>query len=129
MLALLIDLGVAPGTRPELTRLEREGQIRVYWSRTPLDLFFSYDAVHDDCRERRRTVPFGSDEIDILSAEDLAVFKVIFDRAKDWNDLDEMLFALAAEFDEAYATAQLRRILDPDDTRLSRFLQALVSRD
>jgi hypothetical protein len=87
-----------------------------------VDLFFSYDALHDRCLERTRTVPFGEDaSIPILSAEDLAIFKVIFDRPKDWSDLAEMLFAQGPDFDAAYALDWLRRILAADDARLARF--------
>jgi hypothetical protein len=76
--------------------------------------------------ERTRTVPFGEgDALPILSAEDLAVFKVIFDRPKDWTDIDEVLYAQGRDFDTAYALDWLGRILDEDDLRLQRFRQAL----
>jgi hypothetical protein len=69
-----------------------------------------------------RRVPFGDDvELTILSAEDLAIFKAIFDRAKDWSDLAEVLFAQGPDFDAAYVTGWLRRILPEDDARLHRF--------
>ena len=46
---------------------DRDGQLRVRWDGTPLDLFFAYDALHDACRERRRQVPFPGERIAILS--------------------------------------------------------------
>jgi hypothetical protein len=72
-----------------------------------------------------RRVPFGADEIAILSAEDLAIFKTIFDRAKDWIDLAELLYAQGPEFDAAYVAGWLRQILPDEDARLARF-EALV---
>lgn len=111
----------------DTSRIRRDGQVRLRWGHTPIDLFFSYDPLHERCLERRRSVPFGEgDAIWILSAEDLAIFKVIFDREKDWTDLDEMLFALGAAFDADYALAWLGRILDDDDARLLRFRKALA---
>jgi len=114
-------LGVSRPTPAEAARLERDGQVRLRWGRTPIDCFFSYDAFHDHCMERRRSVPFGEGEaITILSAEDLAVFKVIFDRAKDWDDLRELVYAQGADFDAETALGWLRRILD-DGPRVARF--------
>ena len=76
---------------------------------------------------RRRSVPFGDGaSLAVLAAEDLAVFKVLFDRPKDWSDLREMLFALGPAFDADYALRWLRRILAPDDERLRRF-EALLA--
>lgn len=127
VLAVLEELGVAPLDDPQRARLARDGQARARWQTTPLDLFFAYDPLHESCLARRRRVPFGrgGDTIQILSAEDLAVFKVIFDRDKDWRDLHEMLFALGEGFDAGYARDWLRRILPEDDPRRRRFEEAL----
>lgn len=131
VLAVLADLGVAPLDPEQEQRLARDGQARVRWETTALDLFFAYDPLHESCLERRRRVPFGPDGdfIRILAAEDLAVFKVIFDRDKDWRDLREVLFALGQApdegFDVAYARRWLRKILPEDDPRYVRFEEIL----
>ena len=100
----------------------------MHWDETPLDLFFSYNELHDACLERRRRVPFGATRIEILSAEDLAIFKVLFAREKDWRDLREVLFARAPDFDVAYTLGWLERIVDGDDERLLRFGALLEER-
>jgi len=121
-LALLEALGVDPANEEQRERIERDGQVRLHWQHTPLDLFFSYDSLHDACMERRRRVPFGEDaEIFILSAEDLLIFKCIFDRPKDWNDMAEMLYAMGDDLDTRYTTGWLERILNDDDHRLARY--------
>jgi len=121
VLAVLKPLGVDAAGSQTRRAAEREEQVRVHWDETPLDLFFAYDALHDACRERRRLVPFPGERIAILSAEDLAIFKVLFSREKDWRDLRELLFAQGERFDVEYATGWLERILDSDDERLARF--------
>jgi hypothetical protein len=126
VLAALAPLGVEPPTPTARRTHEREEQVRLHWGETPLDLFFSYTELHDACMARRREVPFGAERISILSAEDLAIFKVLFARDKDWRDLRETLFAQASDFDTAYAIGWLERILVPDDARLARF-RALVA--
>src|SRR5436305_7760219 len=38
--------------------IARDGQIRLWWEGTPVDLFFNYAPVHDEAARNRRTVPF-----------------------------------------------------------------------
>jgi len=128
VLEVLVPLGADPPSPAERRSLERDEQVRLLWDETPLDLFFSYTELHDACLERQRRVAFGSERIAILSAEDLAIFKVLFARDKDWRDLREMLLAQAPDFDAAYATGWLERILAPDDERLLRFRALLAER-
>jgi len=122
VLDTLAPLGVQP-LSPETRRaLAERGQARCFWEHVPIDLFFAYDPLHESCRERMLLVPFGDGVvIPILSAEDLAIFKVLFDRHKDWRDLSELLFVLGPDFDAEYARDWLRRIVTPEDERLKRF--------
>lgn len=122
VLRTLAGLGVPTGGARTRAEIRDRGQTRLRWEGTPIDLFFSYDALHDRCQERLRVVPFGEGaSLPILSAEDLAVFKAIFDRPKDWGDLAEVLYAQGPGFDAAYVVAWLRRILDAGDPRIERF--------
>jgi hypothetical protein len=122
VLEALTPLGVSPPDDAQLRAIEARAHGQLRWDGTPLDLFFSYDPLHDSAAKRRRRVPFGDGvEIAILAAEDLAIFKALFDRAKDWTDLAEMLFAQGPRFDADYALRWLRRIVGPDDERLTRF--------
>jgi hypothetical protein len=128
VLELLTTLGAEPLRAQERASLARDEQVRVHWDATPIDLFFSYDALHDSCLERRRRMPFGNgDTIHVLSAEDLLVFKVLFDRDKDWRDLEELIFAMADELDAGYARRWLESILGPHDPRNAR-LEELLAR-
>jgi hypothetical protein len=129
VLAALEPLGVTAPGEAARAQGERDGQLRVYWDATPLDLFFSYDALHDACSDRRREVAFPGERLAILSAEDLAIFKVLFAREKDWRDLRELLFAQGERFDVGYALGWLERILAPSDERLARFRSLLKRPD
>jgi len=128
VLEVLLPIGVDPPT-PALRRaFERDEQVRLMWDGSPLDLFFSYNELHDACLERRRSVPFGRERIVILSPEDLAIFKALFARDKDWRDLHEMLLAQGSDFAAAYAIGWLERIVAPDDERLVRFRELVAER-
>lgn len=104
-----------------LSTVERDGQVRLWWGRTPVDLFFAYDDVHHAMAEHVKRVPFADTEIQILSAEDLVFCKTVFDRAKDWIDVDQVLLQAGPRFDVDRVRAQLDRIVGPDDQRRLRF--------
>lgn len=128
VLAQLQALGAEAPTARERARIARDGQVRVRWGATPLDLFFSYDALHEACLARRRAMPFGDgDTIHVLDAESLVVFKALFDREKDWRDLEELVFAMGEALDRAFVRDWLERILGAADERYRR-LEALFSR-
>jgi hypothetical protein len=127
VLALLGRLGAGVDA-PELAeRIERDGQARVFWDGTPIDLFFAYDPLHESSMRRRRRVDFGADRIHVLSAEDLIVYKLIFDRDKDWRDVAEVIFAANAPLDFDYVRGWLDRILEPDAPQRHRLERLIVS--
>ena len=122
----LTALGVQLDRRETLALARRDGQIRVRWGRTPLDLFFAYDPFHDACHAARRMVPFGDAQIPILAPEHLVVCKTVFDRRKDWIDIEQVLFMTAAELDVPELTTWVDRLVGHDDRRATR-LWGLVS--
>ncbi len=123
----LVELGVAADDPQAVASVAHDGQARVMWDQTPIDLFFAYDPFHDAAARARRTVPFAEASIPILSPEHLAVCKVIFDRPKDWVDIDAMLTAGAA-LDVAEILRWVGRIAGDDDPRYERIAAVLTRR-
>jgi hypothetical protein len=109
-----IDVGLDPAT------LERDGQARLWWGRNAVDLFFSYDEFHEEMRRAARRVPFGETTLPILSPEHLAVCKAIFDRGKDWLDIEQILVA-ADPVDLPEIESWLVRMAGDGDPRLGKF--------
>lgn len=125
--AVLGSLGAAT-QNPGLRRLvERDGQVRVIWDGTPLDLFFAYDALHQSSMARRRLVDFYGDRIHILSAEDLITYKATFDREKDWVDIAGIFYACERPLDVDYIRKWLARIDGPEGARLARLERLIAS--
>lgn len=116
--AALLPLGVADEV--DAAALARDGQCRWWWGRTPIDLFFAYDELHDAMRREARKVPFGETAIPILSPEHLTVCKAVFDRPKDWLDIEQILVC-EADLDVAEVERWLTRAVGPDDRRAERF--------
>ena len=105
--------------------VERDGQVRVMWDDTPVDLFFSYDAFHDAAAAARHSVPFGDRTIPILAADHLIICKVVYNRPKHWVDIDSMLVA-QAEIDAAVVLRWVARIVGDEDPRYNRIVANLV---
>jgi hypothetical protein len=104
------------------TALERDGQCRLWWGDNAVDLFFAYDAIHDEMRKEARRVPFGGTAVTILAPEHLAVCKAMFDRRKDWLDIEQMLTA-TDELDLDEVEKWLKRMVGEQDPRLKRLAE------
>ena len=104
--------------------IARDGQIRLWWDETPVDLFFDYADVHADAARHLRSVPFAGTEIPVLGPVELAVFKVMFDRTRDWADVEAMLSAETLDVEALRAT--LGALLDGNDHRFYRLADAIA---
>jgi predicted nucleotidyltransferase len=109
--------GVTASTSDE-ARVLAEDQVRLWWDGTPIDLFFAAGPFHAEVANRIRRVPFAGHEVKVLCAEDLAVFKAMFDRPKDWVDIDEM--ATSGALDRTVAAQRLEHLLGSVDPRVWR---------
>lgn len=105
--------------------LERDGQVRLWWDRNPVDLFFSYDPFHEEMRRAARRVPFAGETIPILAPEHLAVCKAMFDRQKDWLDIEQMVVA-TDPLDLPEVEAWLVEMVGEDNRRLARLREILT---
>ena len=119
----IVDLGVA--TPANIAALERDAQTRAWWGRTPIDLFFDSDVFHRRMRAWARLVPFGEVELLVLAPEHLVICKAVFDRRKDWLDIDDVLTAVP-EFDADEVRTWLGRIVSEKDGRWVRMDDALT---
>lgn len=115
--ALPRGVSVAAAARRQL---ERDGQVRLWWDETPVDIFLSNHPFHDRAEANRRTVPFaGVDDLPVLACADLAVFKAFFARPKDEIDVATMVMSGAVELDRLRRTVE--GLLDSADERADFF--------
>lgn len=99
--------------------LERDGQCRLWWSNNAVDLFFAYDPIHDEMRKQARRVPFAGITVQILGPEHLAICKAMFDRRKDWLDIEQMLIG-TDDLDTSEIERWLVRLVGEEDPRLQQ---------
>lgn len=104
-------------TGRDLEVAERDGQVRLLWDGTPIDLFFSVLPFHDEVQRNIRHVSFGDRTIPVLDCTSLAVFKAMFARPRDWVDIEAMVEARS--LDVAQAAQRVREMVG-DDQRVER---------
>ena len=95
-----------------------DGQVRLRWGDTPIDVFFSTTSFHDAVQERVQLKHFAGSGIPFLACRDLAVFKAFFNRPQDWVDIENMISART--IDAAVVADTLARYVGADDHRVSR---------
>lgn len=107
--------------------IARDAQGHVIWDTTPVDLFFAYDDFHSAADRAAVDVPFADTTIRVLSAEHLVVCKVVFDRPRDWVDIDAIL-TQGTPVDAVEVLRWVGRVLGDDDPRYQRVGALLTTR-
>jgi hypothetical protein len=112
-----------PGVRvPKGTAevIAADGQVRLWWDDTPLDLFLDYAPLHAQAARGRRSVPFAGQQISVLGPVELVLFKALFDRPKDWVDIAAVVDA-GGLADFAAVRRGLLNLVGTDDPRVERW--------
>ncbi len=118
VLGALAHLGVSIAAS-DRAAIERDGQARLDWEGSYLDVFFATLELHQEMATRSREVAFGPVSIPILSPEHLIVCKAIFDRPKDWVDIEEIV-AWGTGVDEAVVLRWIDELLGADSAQHER---------
>jgi hypothetical protein len=120
VVAVLGKLGVT-GDIP-IAQVERDGQCRLAWGINPIDLFYAYHELHAAMRDGARRAEIGGRRVPILAPEHLLTCKVVFNRPKDWLDVEQILVG-ALDADRSEVADWLDRIVGSDDPRALRFAE------
>ena len=90
VLGALVHLGVTVDD-PDKATIASDGQARLMWGESYLDVFFATVDFHYEIERCQRMVSFGPVEIPIMAPEHLIACKALFDRPKDWVDIQAMV--------------------------------------
>jgi hypothetical protein len=124
VLGALSHLGVSV-SGPDRAAIERDGQARLDWDGSYLDVFFATLDLHREMETRSREVAFGPVHMQILSPEHLIVCKAVFDRPKDWVDIEEIV-SWGTEVDGASVLSWIDELLGGDSAQHERLLELLA---
>lgn len=108
-------------------QLRTDGQARTLWGDTYVDLFFANTDFHESMASRLEVQPFGQITIPVLSIEDLLICKAIFDRPKDWLDIEAVAQTERSRLDYDYIHRWLSEFWLSDDPRHARLDDIRVS--
>ena len=122
-----------PWTSSDVAEVARTGQIRLLWPHPdgaptqpiPVDLFFPQHDFHAVVASRTEVVAMLATTVPIISATDLTIFKCLFDRSKDWPDIEELL--RFGRVDVPEVESWLVTLLGEDDPRLGRLATLVES--
>jgi hypothetical protein len=112
--------------KDHVRRLRRDGQVRVEWELTPIDIFLDVHDFHREVAGGIRWLPFAGETIPVLGCDALVVFKTMFNRTRDWADIEAMVEA--GTFDEAAVQSTLVGLLGADDAAVLRLAQVIEER-
>jgi hypothetical protein len=124
VLGVLSHLGVSV-SEPDRAAIERDGQARLDWDGSYLDLFFATLDLHREMATHSREVTFGPVRMPILAPEHLIVCKAIFDRPKDWVDIEEIV-AWGTKVDDALVLRWIEELLGADSAQHKRLVDLLA---
>ena len=111
------------GGDTEVAAIRRDGQARLFWDGVPIDIFLNNLPLHEAVAGAVVWVPLEGRQVPVLDCASLAVFKSLFDRTKDWADLEAIAGATPGGIASAARTvASLLGEDDPAFRRLSTLL-------
>jgi hypothetical protein len=97
----------------DIDTVVREGQTRLWWDDTPVDVFLNNHPFHDAVAGGVTWVPLEGREIPVLDCASLVVFKALFNRTRDWADIEAVAERSPRGIEEAAAT--IAGMLGTDD--------------
>lgn len=118
----LLTLGVEGDLEKAVQQAEEMGVAYLRWRGIRLDVFVPSIEFYQEARRTRVRLNVPSlGEAWVLSAEALAVFKLLFFRPKDLLDLEKLLRVQGEAFDHGYVRTQVAAMVGEDDERILRW--------
>ncbi len=109
--------------KKDVAMVKRDGQARLDWDGTPIDVFLNNVPLHDAVASSVVWVQLEGRDVPVLDCASLAIFKAFFDRPKDWADLDAISIATPEDIEDAAST--IADLVGENDPAVEK-LRALV---
>ncbi len=110
--------------KKDVAKVKRDGQARLDWDGTPIDVFLNNIPLHDEVASSVVWVRLEGREIPVLDCASLVIFKAFFDRTKDWADIEAIAIATPEDIEGAATT--IADLLSEDDPAVAK-LKSLAS--
>lgn len=104
--------------KKDVVKVKRDGQTRLDWDGTPVDVFLNNIPLHDAVAGSVVWVRLEGRDVPVLDCASLAIFKAFFDRTKDWADLEAIAIATPEDIEDAAAT--IADLVGEDDPAVAK---------
>jgi hypothetical protein len=111
--------------KKDIAKVRRDGQARLDWDGTPIDVFLNNMPLHEAVAGAVVWVKLENRDVPVLDCASLTIFKALFDRTKDWADIEEIAIATPEDLEEA--AAAIADLVGEDDPAVEK-LCALLGR-
>lgn len=109
--------------KKDIAKVKRDGQARLDWDGTPIDVFLNSIPLHDAVAASVVWVRLEGRDIPVLDCASLVIFKAFFDRTKDWADIEAIAIATPEDIEGAATT--IADLVGEDDPAVEK-LKALA---
>lgn len=109
----------------DVAKVERDGQTRLWWEGTPVDVFLNNLPLHEAVAASVVWIEIEGREVPMLDCASLAIFKAFFGRTQDWADLEKVAVATPEDIESAAET--VAELVGADDSAVER-LRSLLRR-
>jgi hypothetical protein len=110
-------LGALPAgvrvTQEDIAVVERDGQTRLFWDGVPVDVYLNNLPLHEAVAGAVVWVPLEGRQVPMLDCASLVIFKAMFNRTKDWADIEAIATATPEDIDVAART--IAELVGEDD--------------
>ncbi|MBW8059101.1 MAG: hypothetical protein FVQ78_01965 [Solirubrobacterales bacterium] len=119
--ALPDEVAVTPAS---VEAVARDGQDRLWWDDTPIDVFLNNHPFHEAVAEGVVWVPLAGRDVPVLDCASLVVFKALFARTKDWADIEAVAERDPGQVEAAAVTVE--ELLGKDDAAYARLASLVI---
>jgi hypothetical protein len=105
-------------TLANVEQVQRDGQTRLMWDEVPVDIFLNVLPFHDEVAKGVRSVVLAGRTVPVLDCSALTIFKAMFDRGKDWVDIEAMV--QHESIDVERTAGRIAALDGPDSLRAQR---------
>jgi len=109
--------------KKDIAKVKRDGQARLDWDGTPIDIFLNNIPLHDAVASSVVWVKLEGRDIPVLDCASLVIFKAFFDRTKDWADIEAIAITTPEDIEGAATT--IADLVSEDDPAVGK-LRALA---
>jgi hypothetical protein len=90
--------------KKDIAKVKRDGQARLDWDGTPIDVFLNNIPLHEAVAASVVWVQLEGRDVPVLDCASLTIFKAFFDRTKDWADIEAIATATPEDIEGAAET-------------------------